>query len=236
MKRRVISFSFSLFVCLSFFTASVLVPFIGKLLGCDLALLKFVTLGLTISVIFLSVFYCYGEGYLNSIANFSASSFQLQKEITSTIKYFIFAIVVTWFASILIGLLYQKIGIQIQMQKAVELMKDKSFVKQPMDYLMHFLLIAILAPIYEEFVFRGIFQTAWVQRFGSSFGQFLASLVFAFAHLHEASWEAFRPIIPLFIFALFLAHAYEKRQNLFAPALLHIFLNTTTLLSLRFVS
>jgi membrane protease YdiL (CAAX protease family) len=94
---------------------------------------------------------------------------------------------------------------------------------------------AIVAPAFEEYLFRGHIQTALVRLFGprSIARVWLAILVTSvlFAGVHPA-WMA--PLI--FVLALCLGYAYERTGNLWVPIVIHACFNTLeTILFLRFM-
>lgn len=86
----------------------------------------------------------------------------------------------------------------------------------------------ILAPVAEEFIFRGVLfpfvkqlgfpKTAWIG----------VSLFFALIHFTAAIF------IPLFILALALTWLYEKTDNLLAPIFAHALFNASGLILLRY--
>ena len=83
----------------------------------------------------------------------------------------------------------------------------------------------VLAPIQEEFMFRGLLQGAVFDN--SWLGLVLTSSLFSF--MHEPS------NVPSFIFyllgGLFLGFAYKKSQNLWVSTLVHMFYNSLPLLT-----
>lgn len=81
----------------------------------------------------------------------------------------------------------------------------------------------VLAPVAEEFIFRGVLYP-WAKQFG--FPRLAAigvSLLFALIH-NDA--EIF---LPLFVLALSLTWLYEKTDNLLAPIAVHSLFNATNL-------
>ncbi|MEZ0481139.1 lysostaphin resistance A-like protein [Planococcus sp. SSTMD024] len=78
-------------------------------------------------------------------------------------------------------------------------------------------IIAIIAPIAEEFVFRGVILNQMMGLFGSWKGIGFTSLIFAVFHLN---------FFGAFLFAVIASLLYVKTGNLLAPILLHLFNNT----------
>jgi membrane protease YdiL (CAAX protease family) len=77
----------------------------------------------------------------------------------------------------------------------------------------------IVAPIFEEFIFRGFAYPALKQRFGTCPALALVSIVFAFSHVNVPS------IVPLFVLAIGLGLAYEWTGSLLAPITMHALFN-----------
>lgn len=82
----------------------------------------------------------------------------------------------------------------------------------------------VVAPVFEEIVFRGFAYPALKQRFGLVPALFLVSAAFAINHLHLPS------LVPLFVLALGLALAYELTGSLLASITMHALFNAVMLL------
>ncbi|PKH08542.1 CPBP family intramembrane metalloprotease [Planomicrobium sp. MB-3u-38] len=78
-------------------------------------------------------------------------------------------------------------------------------------------IIAILAPIAEEFVFRGVIMHRLIVSLGLWKGVGLTSLIFSIFHIN---------ILGAFMFALVASLLYLKTGTLLVPILLHIFNNS----------
>ncbi len=93
--------------------------------------------------------------------------------------------------------------------------------------LLVLLLFALsVAPVFEEFFFRGFAYPALKQRYGFWPALLLVSGIFAFSHLHAPSF------LPLFVFAIGLGLAYELTGSLIAPITMHILFNATMIVQL----
>ena len=114
----------------------------------------------------------------------------------------------------------QKIGWPVEDQRAVELIiSAKSLWLRA--YLVFFAIV--LAPLAEEFVFRGLLFSA-AKKFGwPKLGWLGASFLFALIHFNAPTF------LPLFVFALALTWLYEKTEGLFAPVVAHSLFNTANL-------
>ncbi len=90
-------------------------------------------------------------------------------------------------------------------------------------------LAVAVAPLFEEFFFRGFAYPALKQRWGAGKALAAVSVVFALAHLHVPSMG------PLFALALGLGLAYELTGSLLAPITMHALFNTANVALLLYV-
>ena len=80
----------------------------------------------------------------------------------------------------------------------------------------------VIVPIFEEFLFRGLLQTAFrTLYFGKWQSILITAIIFSALHpsLHFPA---------LFVLAIFLGYSYEKSGSLLRPIFIHIFFNTIT--------
>jgi membrane protease YdiL (CAAX protease family) len=82
---------------------------------------------------------------------------------------------------------------------------------------------ACLAPVAEEFIFRGVLYPFVKQLGWPRLAVFSVSFLFAFIHFDVATF------LPLFVLALALTWLYEKTDNLLAPIIVHALFNATNL-------
>lgn len=85
-----------------------------------------------------------------------------------------------------------------------------------------FLIVIIVAPVFEEIVFRGVFLPGLVRRFGFWPGIILISLVFGGLHLHLPSF------LPLFLLSVVFCFAYARTRSLLVPIGMHACFNAVT--------
>jgi membrane protease YdiL (CAAX protease family) len=84
----------------------------------------------------------------------------------------------------------------------------------------------VIAPVAEEFIFRGMLFP-FVKRLGfPKLAWFGTSFLFALIHFNLPTF------VPLFVFALALTWLYEKTDNLLAPITAHALFNATNLVML----
>jgi membrane protease YdiL (CAAX protease family) len=77
----------------------------------------------------------------------------------------------------------------------------------------------IIAPLIEEFLFRGFIYPAARKRFGVTVAILSSSALFALVH------QDFFSFLPIMILGVAMAFLYERRQSLVAPVALHFFHN-----------
>ena len=88
----------------------------------------------------------------------------------------------------------------------------------------------IIAPLTEEFLFRGYFYGVFKRFFGPPFAVPFTAILFAAVHLNLTSLPA------LFVLAICLTLAYEHTGSLLVPIMMHAFFNSTQLALLYFAS
>ena len=86
----------------------------------------------------------------------------------------------------------------------------------------------VLAPVAEEFIFRGMLYPVVKQLGSPRFAFFGTSAIFALIHLDVGT------LVPLFVLALALTWLYEKTNNLLAPIAAHALFNAANLVLLLF--
>jgi uncharacterized protein len=117
----------------------------------------------------------------------------------------------------------EKIGLAPEDQTAVQLLVDaKSWWTRV--YLGFF--AVVLAPVAEEFIFRGVLFPFVKQLGYPRLAWFGVSALFALIHADAAIF------LPLFVFALALTWLYEKTDNLLAPIVAHGLFNAANLVVL----
>jgi len=84
--------------------------------------------------------------------------------------------------------------------------------KQPFDIILFFLVGGLIAPVAEEFFFRGILY-GFLRRWGAFFAILSSTLIFTVAHPNVS-------IIQITGGILF-AVSYEKEKNLLVPIIIH---------------
>ena len=93
-----------------------------------------------------------------------------------------------------------------------------------------FITTVILAPMFEEFIFRGVLLPVLVSKIGKSSGVLLSALIFALAHLSVGE------LPPLFVLGIGLGLMRLSSGRLFPCALMHSLWNGVTFASLLLVA
>lgn len=137
------------------------------------------------------------------------------------------AIIITTFAGTLIW------GQDFRMQQHEELRLIQSYPQLSLRILIVFMAV-IVAPLLEETLFRGLFQTMIRTLLEMRNPKFrisnaawpaivISSALFAMIHMDMAHWPA------LFVLSLSLGYAYEKSGSLFRPIFIHSLFNAATI-------
>ncbi|NCF70291.1 MAG: CPBP family intramembrane metalloprotease [Chlamydiales bacterium] len=228
-NRRQIPIFFTVVVVLSFLMAFFIEEVFIRVLGVGKADLAHLAKLIYICALFAFIlFYCLFKDYLSSILFWNQKeSFSFYKDLAYASKLFVIGVAIL----ACVNAMVQALGIQIVEQHAVVVVKQQLSmgIKQK---LFTVFLVCFFAPVYEEFICRGILQSSWVKSWGRFWGILLASIAFASAHISTFAITELRVLLNLFIFSLFLGWAYEKRKSLLCSVILHIMLNTMTLLAL----
>ena len=111
---------------------------------------------------------------------------------------------------------YRLLHLEISEQPIIEM-----FLHTHSAFLLVVLLLFAIsvAPVFEEFLFRGFAYPVLKQRFGFWPALLIVSLIFALSHFHGPSF------LPLFVFSLGLCLAYELTGSLLAPITMHALFN-----------
>jgi membrane protease YdiL (CAAX protease family) len=109
-----------------------------------------------------------------------------------------------------------RVGWPPEMQSAVEFIRGTT-IWWKRAYLAFFAIL--LAPVVEEFLFRGTLYPLLMQAGYRRTAWFGVSLVFALVHYNAATF------LPLFALALALTWLYDKTDNLLAPMMVHSLFN-----------
>ena len=130
---------------------------------------------------------------------------------------------------VLLTLVFGKLvcGPDFQLQRHEEL-KMIAAHSQPAVRVLIIVTAVLVVPVFEEMLFRGLFQTMLRSLLRRPWPSILiSSALFAMIHADVSHWPA------LFVLAICMGYAYEKSGSLFRPIFIHLLFNaisiTTTL-------
>jgi membrane protease YdiL (CAAX protease family) len=90
--------------------------------------------------------------------------------------------------------------------------------------IMVIIVAVVVAPVFEELLFRGLFQTVIRSQLTSPWLSIaLTSVLFTIVHQEPGHW------LSLFVLSMCLGYAYEKSGSLFRPIFIHAFFNAVTI-------
>ncbi len=102
----------------------------------------------------------------------------------------------------------------------------KTTLENPAMAILALISIVIIAPIVEEFLFRGALQTYLKRRLPPKAAIMVASACFGLFHFSpEQGYGNISLIVSLFVFGSFLGYVYEKQGSLYASIGLHLAFN-----------
>lgn len=93
-------------------------------------------------------------------------------------------------------------------------------LKQPLQLVAGFISLAVITPLYEEFIFRGVLFKGLRRKLPFWVSAVIASVVFAVAHMQ---WNV---AVDVFALSLVLCFLVEKSQSIFPGVLLHALKNS----------
>lgn len=96
--------------------------------------------------------------------------------------------------------------------------------KSPAELLLLVLVVGLIIPFFEEFLFRGMFYGALRRRIGVTWGIVVSAAVFSLAH------RILYQFLPIFVLGMLLAYLYERTRSLVANTFVHAMHNTLSVL------
>ncbi len=163
---------------------------------------------------------------LNRRITFDTAFFNTPESVRSQIsKGVLYGLAVIPFITLLsmgINVLLDRYGYPPQQQAIFDWLTDPT---RPMGVRLGLIAFAIvLAPIVEEFLFRGVLLGSFVQKRGWATGIWLPALYFAVVHLDLAAF------VPLFVLGIAFSLAYAATGSLVTPIVMHALFNFTSLI------
>ena len=139
-------------------------------------------------------------------------------------------IIATILVTVYIGQYFSKGQYNMQQHEQLKVITENR--QLPLQILVSFIAIFI-APLVEELLFRGLFQT-WIRSLLESFTQIryaawvaiiMSSVLFVSAHADTDHWPA------LLVLAVCLGYSYEKSGSLLRPIFIHAIFNAISIIS-----
>ncbi len=136
-----------------------------------------------------------------------------------SVLFYLAALPLLWFYSALYQILLSQFGFDFYLQDVAQILTAP--MTWPVRAALYFIMI-IVAPVFEEIVFRGILLPFAVRRTGFWPGIVLISAVFGGMHFHLPS------LLPLFLLSVVFSLAYARTQSLLVPMGMHAAFNGVT--------
>lgn len=124
-----------------------------------------------------------------------------------------------WLISAIYQLLLQQAGHDFYLQDVAQILTVPAAWTMRIALLF---IVVVVAPVFEEIIFRGILLPFIVRRFGFWPGIVLVSLIFGGLHLHLPSF------LPLFLLSVVFCLAFARTQSLLVPIGMHMAFNGVT--------
>jgi len=140
-----------------------------------------------------------------------------------SLVYYLASMPLVWFCSVLSQLSLHFLGCDFYLQDVSEILIAPA--AWPVRTVLFFIAI-VVAPVFEEVVFRGILLPFAVRRIGFWPGMMGVALIFGGIHFHLPSFA------PLFLFSVLLSLAYARTQSLLVPVGMHMVFNGVSILAL----
>jgi membrane protease YdiL (CAAX protease family) len=148
---------------------------------------------------------------------------KIKKAIATAVLTVFVVLPVAWCLQYLSTVALEKFGWHPENERAVDLITNAKSVWLQL-YLGFFAIV--LAPVAEEFLFRGTLYPFIKQLGFPKVAWFGVSFLFAVIHLNTPT------LVPLFLFALAQTWLYDRTDNLFAPITSHALFNAANLIVL----
>ncbi len=158
----------------------------------------------------------------------------LKQDIFSGIKALILSLFALYTVICLIeGITILLGGNTISEQTAVRFLMQ---VKEtPLSLFFALFTIVIAAPLIEEYLFRGVFQSYLRKHLGSIKAIILTSVIFSLFHFSPSQgFQNISIILSLFILSLYLGFVFEKTRSLISSITLHLIFNLASAMKIIF--
>jgi len=202
-----------MFICFSF-----LIPIKDSI---TFQMLSFCLFGLIISTLILWI------NYKKEKLSFGLSIENLKYVIWTPLIYLITIILLLFVGLLNQYLLTNFFDIEIKPQDILERFKE---LENSFEISIFVIGSAVIAPIYEELLFRGIIFPTLIQKTNFTIALVLSSLIFAVLHFHLSA------LLPLFVLSIILSITYLYTSTIWASISLHALFNLISIIAVKFIS
>ena len=202
-----------MFICFSF-----LIPIKDSI---TFQMLSFCLFGLIISTLILWI------NYKKEKLSFGLSIENLKCVIWTPLIYLITIILLLFVGLLNQYLLTNFFDIEIKPQDILERFKE---LENSFEISIFVIGSAVIAPIYEELLFRGIIFPTLIQKTNFTIALVLSSLLFAVLHFHLSA------LLPLFVLSIILSITYLYTSTIWASISLHALFNLISIIAVKFIS
>ena len=202
-----------MFICFSF-----LIPIKDSI---TFQMLSFCLFGLIISTLILWI------NYKKEKLSFGLSIENLKYVIWTPLIYLITIILLLFVGLLNQYLLTNFFDIEIKPQDILERFKE---LENSFEISIFVIGSAVIAPIYEELLFRGIIFPTLIQKTNFTIALVLSSLLFAVLHFHLSA------LLPLFVLSIILSITYLYTSTIWASISLHALFNLISIIAVKFIS
>ena len=202
-----------MFICLSF-----LIPTKDSI---TFQMLSFCLFGLIISTLILWI------NYKKEKLSFGLSIKNLKYVIWTPLIYLITIILLLFVGLLNQYLLTNFFDIEIKPQEILEKFKE---LENSFEISIFVIGSAVVAPIYEELLFRGIIFPKLIQKTNFTIALLLSSLIFAVLHFHLSA------LLPLFVLSIILSITDLYTSTIWASISLHALFNLISIIAVKFIS
>lgn len=136
---------------------------------------------------------------------------------------YVAALPALWLCSVIYQVILHQFGCDFYLQDIAQILMAPA--SWPVRTGLFFIII-VIAPVFEEIVFRGVLLPFMVRRTGFWPGIVLVSVIFGGMHLHLPSF------LPLFLLSVMFSLAYARTQSLLVPIGMHALFNGVTVVLL----
>lgn len=156
------------------------------------------------------------------------SDFHLQVRANDWVAFF-WGVGLLFAASIALGLVLDVFGLEADTQEVVEAARDAEDLGERIGFA---LVIAVLAPILEEMLFRGALLDAFKARTSTTRAVWWTGIIFGLVHALDPA--AFLLVPALVALGVILGYVRERSGSLSKPILMHMGFNAVTATALFF--